>query len=109
MNDNEKLAIILSLSVLQKLFCGVDNAAPIGVIVDQLVAAGVSTSRRHFQLKLKPLLLDHGYVVGACSTGMFLCCEASDFGQALNWYQVRVAAEQRAMGKIINALVRYKG
>lgn len=106
---NEQTTLALTVTVLWLDYCGIDNAAPIGQIVDSLVRQGVTTSRRHFQLKLKPLLLDHGYVVGACSTGMFLCCEASDFGQALNWYQVRVAAEQRAMGKIITALVNYKG
>jgi len=99
--------LMKTVMVLHNNYCGVENAQPIERIVDDLVRNGVVTSRRHFQLRMKPALLDEGYVVGACSAGMFLCCEASDYGQALHWYQVRIDAEQRAMGKIIDALVKF--
>lgn len=104
MTNETKLAI--AARILELDYCGIENAAPIERIVDALVREGVNTSRRHFQLKLKPMLLEHGYVVGAGSEGMYLCSTPSDYGLALQWYQTRIDAEQRAMGKIIAALVR---
>lgn len=97
-----------TIKILESYYCGIEFAAPIDEIVDTLVKNGVVTSRRHFQLRLKPSLLDQGRVVGACSSGMFLCCEPSDYGAALSWYETRISAEQRNMGKIIEALVNYQ-
>jgi hypothetical protein len=65
--------------VLRKQIDGINNARPIGEIVDNLCCNGVITSRRHFQLKLKPALLEHGLALGACSDGMFICRWRRDY------------------------------
>jgi (2Fe-2S) ferredoxin len=96
------------VGLLKENFCGRAAAAPIERIVDELCSAGVATSRRHFQLKVKPALLELGYVLGACGDGMFLCCEPSDYGLALQWYEQRIDAEQRAMSRIVTALVKFQ-
>jgi hypothetical protein len=88
--------------VLRKQIDGINNARPIGEIVDNLCCNGVITSRRHFQLKLKPALLEHGLALGACSDGMFICRWRRDYLAALGWYMVRIRAERANGGEILN-------
>lgn len=93
------------INVLEREYSGSANAAPIDWVVEDLIREGVVTSRRHFQLRVKPALLALGRVVGACERGVFLCNEPADFGLALGWYQKRIASEQAAMAEIVKTLV----
>jgi hypothetical protein len=86
--------------ILRKQIDGVKNARPIGDIVDSLCFNGINTSRRHFQLKLKPALLEHGLALGASHDGMFICRWRRDYIAAREWYVQRINAELANFGTI---------
>jgi hypothetical protein len=88
--------------ILRKQIDGVKNARPIGEIVDNLCFNGVITSRRHFQLKLKPALLAHGLALGASSDGMYICRWRRDYIEALTWYLNRIRAEKANGSEILS-------
>jgi hypothetical protein len=88
--------------ILRSVIDGRPNARPISEIVDTLCASGIVTSRRHFQLKLKPALLEHGLALGACDDGMFLCRWRRDYIMAVNWYAKRILAEKTNGKAILN-------
>ena len=49
--------------VLRKHCDGARNAKPLQFLVDRLCGQGINTSRRHFQLTLKPTLLEMGLAI----------------------------------------------
>jgi hypothetical protein len=86
---------------LRKHIDGRRNAKPLQFIVDRLCGQGINTSRRHFQLVLKPKLLEMGLAIGPSEDGMFLCRWRRDYLEALTWYHNRIRAERNNGGSIL--------
>lgn len=85
---------------LRKHIDGRRNAKPLQFIVDRLCGQGITTSRRHFQLQLKPKLLGLGLAVAPSKEGMFLCRRRRDYIAARSWYVERINAELANFGII---------
>ena len=86
---------------LRKHIDGRRNAKPLQFIVDRLCGQGITTSRRHFQLRLKPQLLELGLAVAPSKEGMFICRRRKDYIAAQKWYKARIHAEYRTLAEMV--------
>jgi hypothetical protein len=86
---------------LRKHIDGRLNAKPLQFIVDRLCGQGINTSRRHFQLVLKPKLLVLGLAVAPSKDGMFICRWRRDYVAARKWYAQRIFAEMKTNNGIV--------